>query len=46
MDCMSYFFHPSTIYDAHTSVKLQAVEKWLVTQTISDITALLEQNEV
>ena len=24
MDCMSYFFNPVTIYDAHASVKLQA----------------------
>lgn len=23
MDCMSYFFNPVTIYDAHASVKLQ-----------------------
>lgn len=24
MDCMSYFFNPVTVYDAHASVKLQA----------------------
>lgn len=41
MDCMSLFFNPVTIYDAHTSVKLQAGENgWQTRSLVSDITTL------